>query len=194
MKKPRDRQCQRGISLIELIIALAVIAIGAATISTLIVNSLQSVQDTESYSETLREAEACYETILSIHENNFWVIDEDTTDQEQVYLDCTEESGWTDITVNQTLAEAWIAETQGNGGGGGNSGQGQGSGLGQGTEPAVLFENACQKPTLEDSNANLQCRGREVDGEPALQFRITAVGSRTIELIVPIRDNAEEGN
>lgn len=62
----------QGLSLIELVLALIIIGISSATIASLLVTSLNFAQTNQSYVSDLRDAEDCYETLLSVEENDEW--------------------------------------------------------------------------------------------------------------------------
>ena len=61
-----------GVTLIELVIALVIIGISAATIASLLITALKFSQSNESYAERLRDAESCYETLLAVEEGRRW--------------------------------------------------------------------------------------------------------------------------
>ena len=65
----RATQKQKGLTLIELVLALIVIAISTTTIAKLLVTSLNFAETNRSYAEDLRAAESCYETILAVYKN-----------------------------------------------------------------------------------------------------------------------------
>lgn len=152
------RQTEKGLSLIELVIALAVIAIGAATISTLTVNSFRSVEDTRASSQTLRDGEACYETLLALHETGAW---KKVNGQAAPYDDCKGGAApdeYKTFTVDSALADRWVA----------NANQ------------RDALEEACEALScraLDSGSAN-----------PSLQFRIDVLENRRLELVVPISE------
>ncbi|TQE99160.1 MAG: prepilin-type N-terminal cleavage/methylation domain-containing protein [Spiribacter salinus] len=158
MNKTYPRQTQLGLSLIELVIAIAIIAIGAASISSLLVNSFQSVENTRVSGQTLRDGEACYETLLALHETRGW---KTVNGQVAPYADCSEGASparYQNLTVDTALATQWI------------------------TEPPQrdALVNACAQLACRAIDPD--------SATPALQFRIEPLPNRRIELVVPINE------
>ncbi|AGY91205.1 hypothetical protein SPICUR_00900 [Spiribacter curvatus] len=58
-----------GFTLIELVIALVIIGISAATIASLLITALNFSANNQSYAERLRAAESCYETLLAVQQH-----------------------------------------------------------------------------------------------------------------------------
>ena len=69
----KQRSGASGVTLIELVIALVIIGISAATIASLLTTALNFAETNKSYAKQLRDAETCYETLLAVTESNQWV-------------------------------------------------------------------------------------------------------------------------
>ena len=64
---------QRGFTLIELVVAIAIIGISTAMVSNMIVSGLKLVETTTSRSAELLRARAFYETLLAIDSESGWI-------------------------------------------------------------------------------------------------------------------------
>jgi len=181
----RDRRAwhpEQGLSLIELIITLLLIAISAATITALLVSSLNFVESNKRYNEDLRAAQSCYESIMAIQQNARWRTDPGNGEP-IAYSDCrtTPESDggipWQPINA-QAQAANWIVD-------------GPMQTLFYQTDVSDSTPAACALPTTGAATAdgnpvNIQCRQVDVAGGAYLQFQIPVRGSNRLELVLPI--------
>jgi type II secretory pathway pseudopilin PulG len=71
------RPHERGLSLIELVIAVLIVGISSVTIASLLVTSLDFSRDNTGYEQQLRAAESCYETLLASSETEQWKSNQD---------------------------------------------------------------------------------------------------------------------
>ena len=94
------RPRERGLSLIELIIALLIVGISSATIANLLVTSLGFSRDNAEYEQQLRAAESCYETLLASSETGQWKSDQDAS----ILVDQCDPT--TDVT--ESRLRAWL--------------------------------------------------------------------------------------
>ncbi|KAF0280238.1 hypothetical protein BA897_05905 [Spiribacter roseus] len=150
-------------TLIEIVITLALIALGAAAISSLLVGGLNINETNRGFAADVRQATSCYETILAIHETEGWATTDDG--EPEPYESCSD--NWQSITDSSTL-DGWSPND----------------------DIGALLRSGC--PVAEQSPFTLECRNVEVDDEPATQFRFTVRGERTISVVLPMRDSSEE--
>ena len=183
---------QHGVTLIELVILLVLIAIGASAVSSLLVGGLNINETNRRFAEDVRQATSCYETILAIHEvdrdgypsNAEWQINAEG--QQAIIEDVDTCSGsscpsdWSRVKADDVAGD-WIERSS----------------------VRTLFTDACKKvnlPSPEDGN-NLKIRSTVVAGGPAVQFHVPVRGGRGFEVVLPVRPasgggpsgNREEG-
>ena len=91
---------QQGVTLIEIVFALVLIALGASAISALLVGGLNIDQTNKQSFKDVRDATSCYETILAIHETVGW--DQTTKPRDS----CSEEK----TNIDSQALEMWVSE------------------------------------------------------------------------------------
>lgn len=148
---------QDGVTLIELIIALVIIGIAMATITSVVVFSFDAIKTNTNYAASIRTAESCYETLLSLHENNAWRWNQ-PENNDTPYAGCNA-GGWSELNIN-SIASDWLPD---------NSGR------------RTLLVNACRNDNFPSS---LECQQINVDG-PSTWFKIPVTDGSNLELLVP---------
>ncbi|KAF0281572.1 hypothetical protein BA900_03440 [Spiribacter roseus] len=83
-------------TLIEIVITLALIALGAAAISSLLIGGLNINETNRGFAADVRQAISCYETILAIHETEGWATTDDG--EPEPYESCSD--NWQSITLD----------------------------------------------------------------------------------------------
>ena len=152
---------QQGVTLIEIVLALVLIALGASAISALLVGGLNINQTNEKHIQDLRAAESCYETILAIHEGDFW----NSAGGSPTPLsssECPTNPG-NPVTVDGSGNPKWVSNKK----------------------AQNRFNEACKIPELDDSSGNIRCKQVKISGNKATKFEIPVRGSRSLEVILP---------
>ena len=154
-----NRLWLKGLTLIELVIALVIIGISSATISSLLVTSLNFAQANQSYASDLRDAEACYETLLAVHEESYW----DGNNASQAIDSHCPSNGAAD--VNGSNLSNWIKTTP--------------------SYYSNLFTDGSEQDICVNENKQITCESLTINGADATKFLIEIRGKNKLELVVP---------
>jgi len=96
-----QRKPQGGLTLIEMVVTLTLIAVGASAIASLLIGGLNINQTNQGFADDLRQAESCYETILAIQETVGW------TDNGGPLSSCQSGTGdWT--SISEATLQGWV--------------------------------------------------------------------------------------
>ena len=159
----RATQKQKGLTLIELVLALIVIAISTTTIAKLLVTSLNFAETNRSYAEELRAAESCYETILAVHQYDEWTTE--ANNQESIYGGCEPDPSKSTVAVTPPLLSSWVKSP---------------------TYSDLFTDGTTQNICVRETP---KCEQLDIDGKPATKFSFPIQGDQNLELIVPIRES-----
>jgi len=92
---------ERGVTLIEIVLTLALIGLGASAVASLLVGGLNLNQTNNQSREAVRNAASCYETILAVHETDQWA---QSNSKPAPQDECT--PAWMDVSSGQL--EGWV--------------------------------------------------------------------------------------